>query len=174
MQDYEYMIKFIGTGNDPFVASSERLVDHKVLVEAMDRNGITFGGLAADTAPFPTGPWNPNNEPVWGSVYLSNLKAAWRRLVKRCVYLGVAYFFLVLPATGIVLATLLPTQGDGTTASAVPFVILVVFLTLWAFWTILVVEETKQVMPLLAGYTAVLGIILTGAAALRKAEYPSA
>jgi len=87
IQDYEYMVQFVGTGDDPFVASSERRVDHKILVEEMNEAGIDFARLAGPDISrqdvklvvLPTGPWSADDTPIWGYRYLSNAKGGWIR-----------------------------------------------------------------------------------------------
>ncbi|KFG79810.1 hypothetical protein MANI_026961 [Metarhizium anisopliae] len=74
VQDYDYMVQFIRTRDDPFIASSERRVDHKILIQEMDKAGIDFARLAhleislggAKAIVIPAGPWSPNDEPIWG------------------------------------------------------------------------------------------------------------
>jgi len=68
---------------------------------------------------------------------------------------------------GIFLATLIPNPEDIVTAKVVPFVILIVVVSAWVVGMIFTAKEVKDVVPLTAGYAAVLGIILNGAASLR-------
>ncbi|KAH8907481.1 hypothetical protein BR93DRAFT_549220 [Coniochaeta sp. PMI_546] len=168
VRDYDYMIGFAGTDDDPFVASSERRVDHKILEEEMNRAGITSTG----TKFIPTGPWSPDDEPIWGRRYLGNVKNVWRRMFRRALALLAAYFFLLLPVTGIILATVVPDQRQSLAARLAPFIILVCFVALWGITMIATATNVKDVIPLTAGYTAVLGIILNGAAALRATIFP--
>ena len=115
VRDYDYMIKFTGTADDPFVASSERRVDHKVLEEEMRNAEIDFEHLAEEVDPpvkeiIPTGPWSADDEPIWGRRYLVNAETTWRRFYKRLLALVAAEFFILLPGVGIILATMIPNQ----------------------------------------------------------------
>ncbi len=115
VRDYDYMIKFTGTADDPFVASSERRVDHKVLEEEMRNAEIDFEHLAEEVDPpvkeiIPTGPWSADDKPIWGRRYLVNAETTWRRFYKRLLALVAAEFFILLPGVGIILATMIPNQ----------------------------------------------------------------
>lgn len=185
VRDYEYMIGFSATKNDPFVASSEHRVDHKILEEEMHHAGVDFtflAGLLGDGIEkkavsnkiLPTGPWSATNEPIWGKRYLGYMKNIWKDMGMRFGALCLAYGFVLLPAGGIILATLLPNEDSPLAAKLAPFLILVIFVALWGIMMITTVKQVKDVLPMTAGYTAVLGIILNGAAGLRLALYPPA
>ncbi|KAK9445205.1 hypothetical protein VB005_00313 [Metarhizium brunneum] len=177
VQDYDYMVQFIRTRDDPFIASSERRVDHKILIQEMDKAGIDFARLAhleiglggAKAIVIPAGPWSPNDEPIWGKRYLSNMRSELRRVVERCMALAAAYAFLVAPIVLIFAETLTPAPKDGFTANLAPVIIVVSFVAVWVVIMISWVDEVKDVVPLTAGYAAVLGIILNSAASLRQA-----
>lgn len=171
------MVQFIRTRDDPFIASSERRVDHKILIQEMDKAGIDFARLAdleislggAKAIVIPAGPWSPNDEPIWGKRYLSNMRSELRRVLERCMALAAAYAFLVAPIVLIFAETLTPAPKDGFTANLAPVIIVVSFVAVWVVIMISWVDEMKDVVHLTAGYAAVLGIILNSAASLRQA-----
>ncbi|KAG8410741.1 hypothetical protein J3458_016841 [Metarhizium acridum] len=177
VQDYDYMVQFIRTRDDPFIASSERRVDHKILFEEMNKAGIDFARLAGPEISFqgakpmviPAGPWSPKDEPVWGKRYLSNMRSKLRRFWDRGMALVAAYAFLLTPIVLIFVETLTPAATDTLTANLAPVIIVVSFVAVWVVFMIARVNELKDVVPLTAGYAAVLGIILNSAAALRQA-----
>ncbi|KAG8410449.1 hypothetical protein J3459_017127 [Metarhizium acridum] len=177
VQDYDYMVQFLRTRDDPFIASSERRVDHKILFEEMNKAGIDFARLAgpeislqgAKPMVIPAGPWSPKDEPVWGKRYLSNMRSKLRRFWDRGMALVAAYAFLLTPIVLIFVETLTPTATDTLTANLAPVIIVVSFVAVWVVFMIARVNELKDVVPLTAGYAAVLGIILNSAAALRQA-----
>ncbi|EFY91180.1 hypothetical protein MAC_02851 [Metarhizium acridum CQMa 102] len=177
VQDYDYMVQFIRTRDDPFIASSERRVDHKILFEEMNKAGIDFARLAgpeislqgAKPMVIPAGPWSPKDEPVWGKRYLSNMRSKLRRFWDRGMALVAAYAFLLTPIVLIFVETLTPAATDTLTANLAPVIIVVSFVAVWVVFMIARVNELKDVVPLTAGYAAVLGIILNSAAALRQA-----
>ncbi|KAK3371097.1 hypothetical protein B0T24DRAFT_530518 [Lasiosphaeria ovina] len=145
VRDYDYMIGFAGTDDDPFVTSSEHRVDHKILEEEMHKANIDFGFLAEihpkDTTIIPTGPWSPDDEPIWGRRYLANVTSAWERTAQRVFAIFAAYTFVLLPVIGIILATLIPDQGDSVEARLSPFIILVAFVAMWGLTTSIVTPD---------------------------------
>lgn len=182
VQDYDYMVQFIRTRDDPFIASSERRVDHKILIKEMSKAEIDFARLAdleiglqgAKSIAIPAGPWSPNDEPIWGKRYLSNMRSELRRVLERCMALVAAYAFLLAPIALILVGTLIPGPTDRRAANLVPVITVLSFLAVWVVIMIALVNEMKDVVPLTAGYAAVLGIILNAAAALRQASLPLA
>ncbi|KID81584.1 hypothetical protein MGU_11075 [Metarhizium guizhouense ARSEF 977] len=177
VQDYDYMVQFIRTRDDPFIASSERRVDHKILIQEMDKAGIDFARLAdleislrgAKSIVIPAGPWSPNDEPIWGKRYLSNMRSELKRVLERCMALAAAYAFLLAPIVLIFAETLTPAPKDGFTANLAPVIVVISFVAVWVVIMISWVDEMKDVVPLTAGYAAVLGIILNSSASLRQA-----
>lgn len=170
------MVGFAGKANDPFVATSEHRVDHKILEDEMHNAGIDFGFLVKNVHSqyehpevddsvlvLRTGRWSVTNSPIWGTRYLKPDKKYWRRLIA----LGVAYVFVLLPGILIVGTSLSADPGEATLT---PFIILGSFVGAWAIFMIFFATEIKDVVTLTAGYTAVLGILLNGAAGLRKSR----
>lgn len=172
VRDYDYMVGFAGETHDPFVASSEHRVDHKILEDEMHNTGIDFGFLT-DQVDFqnngvrqifilPTGPWDAEDSPIWGGRYLKPVQ-------KWSIRLGtliIAYTYTIVPGALIVAASL----ASGSDGTLLPFVLLAVFVAIWAGFMVFVAAEAKDVVTMTAGYTAVLGIILNGAAALRESR----
>ena len=177
VRDYEYMVKFGGTADDPFVASSERRVDHKVLEEEMRKAEVDFEHLAEKVDPpvkeaIPTGPWNADDEPIWGRRYLLNAENTWTLYFQRLLAVVAADFFIIGPGAGIILAAMIPNQHDSLVPKVVPFIIVLVATMGWGMAMIATARHVKDVIGWTAGYAAVLGIFVTGAASLRQAVVP--
>ncbi|KAM7209774.1 hypothetical protein V8F06_014842 [Rhypophila decipiens] len=183
VRDYEFMAGFAGEVDDPFKASSEHRVDHKILEEEMHKAGIDFSFLAqgihskdpdspSNPLIFPTGPWNVNDSPIWGRRHLKDSETRKMRMWRRLGALVVVQFTVQVPVVGIVLATLIPGSKDTLAARLAPFVVAFLSVFFWANYVIWVVKRMKDVVALTAGYAALLLLVVNGAASIRPAVYP--
>ena len=178
MQDYDFMIDSAEQANNPFIASSVRRVDHKILAGEMDAAGIHVGSLlrGADGADGGDGDgrrvtishrgrWDAHDEPIWGWKYPQGVRD---RVLERVPYVSVANIFILVPSFLIIFTTLFFDSSDDIAARVAPFLVVLGSVILWGLGLLFNVKQIKDVIPMTAGYTAVLTLILNGAATLRQ------
>ncbi|KAE8381188.1 hypothetical protein BDV26DRAFT_289679 [Aspergillus bertholletiae] len=124
VQDHEFMARYSGQRNDPFVASSERLHDNYLLMREMTWYGKTASDMEAFKArAIPTGPWETGEggaQPI-GATRTETLKRGlWSRIAGALV--GGA--FLVGPMWLLALKQELYLQLNVTTGCVSVFGIL--------------------------------------------------
>ncbi|KAB8238168.1 uncharacterized protein BDW43DRAFT_306858 [Aspergillus alliaceus] len=89
VQGHEYMTKYSGKANDPFVASSEWLHSNYLLLREMTRHGKTASDLEALKAwAIPTGPWEADDRGMQPLGATSGRDSEERALIKACWGLG--------------------------------------------------------------------------------------
>ena len=70
------------------------------------------------------------------------------------------------------LVVLIPNQQGKAVATVVPPIIVLVAVFIWGIIVIATASPLKDVIGWTAGYTAVLGIFLNGAASMREVLFP--
>ncbi|KAK1756973.1 hypothetical protein QBC47DRAFT_400600 [Echria macrotheca] len=173
VRDYDYMAQFSGQKDSPFTASSENKVDHKILEEETYNAELTFEFLESlqpggKMTVIPTGPWSPDDDPIWGKYYLTADKVKTRNWAFRVRGAATVVGGLYLPFFGIFATTLFVEDADFI-AGLAPILVWLVSVITWSIVVVSKVSELKDIVSMVAGYAAVLGIVLNSFAAVRQA-----